>query len=154
MGGEYVLGAHALFGVLTLLSAIWLFVELVEPTKSRILRARTISLALTLFAWITYLVGGYYYVTYYSTSKSIILAGPWTWAHKIVMEAKEHIFFAGLLTATVMPLIVWACGEKMIEDKGLRRSTLALLGLLVLGALALDMMGALISMGVRMSLTG
>jgi hypothetical protein len=101
------------------------------------------------FIWLTYIVGGYWYVMYYGADKAIIKAGSWPFAHDIFMETKEHVFFMVLLLATFLPIA--AAGE-IVKKAGPRVVVLWSSGLVVLMALAMEGAGALISMGAKVAL--
>ena len=52
-------------------------------------------------AWIC---GGYWYVHFYPAEKTLILAGPWPFAHNVFMEVKEHLFFIAGILAFLLPV--------------------------------------------------
>ena len=88
-----LIGVHAIFGELGIFAFVWAFVELFDPTTQRLKRAKTASLVGTVFFMLSWIIGGYYYVSFYGPIiKPLILEGPQPWAHTVVMEAKEHIF--------------------------------------------------------------
>lgn len=66
---------------------------------------------------LSWIVGGYYYVTYYGHAvKPIILRGEFAWAHKVLMETKEHIFlFLPFLSFALF--IATYFGKNMKDDK-------------------------------------
>jgi hypothetical protein len=71
-----------------------------------------------LVAWI---VGGYWYVHFYPADKALILKGPWPFAHNILMEAKEHLFFLTLILAFCLPIAVW---DKLYANPNARKMLL------------------------------
>ncbi|MGH8354056.1 MAG: hypothetical protein ACRERY_11115 [Pseudomonas sp.] len=152
MSQEIILMLHPTFGVLALLSAVWIFVEVLNVSANNLARIRTAAVLLALLIWLAYLVGGYWYVQYYAVDKAIIKAGPWPFAHSFFMETKEHLFFSLLLIATYVPLVAW--GTPLLTNRSARRLLLALAGLAVLLGLAMEGSGAIVGLGVKMGLLG
>jgi hypothetical protein len=118
------------------------------PANFSLARARIASYLTALFltsgCWIA---GGYNYLTAYGSEvKPVILAGPQPWAHKVVMEAKDHVF-------VFLPIIVFAlCITLSTLDRGAFladtkfRRALAMIALLALFmVLLMFLMGAIIS---------
>lgn len=99
--------------------------------------------------WLAYIVGGCWYVTFYGADKAIIKAGPWPFAHSLVMESKEHIFLSLLLVATLLPIAAFA---NLQARKSARQlvywSALTVVGL----GLAMEGAGAVISLGAKLAL--
>lgn len=149
MPKEVILFAHAVFGTLGALAAVWVYVETLNLHQENLARVKCMSLVVALCIWISYLFGGYFYVKFYGvTDRSIILAGPWPWAHKFAMEVKEHIFFILLVLATYLPI---AARDPYlpVDNKSL---ILAVSGLIALLVLAMDGFGAIIIMGAKQGL--
>lgn len=149
MTNQLVMMIHATTGVLAMLSALWLFVETLNANpvnRPRINLSATFTVALM---WITYFIAGYWYVTHYGAEKAIIKAGPFPAAHGFFMETKEHIFLLLLLLATWLVIAVYRATALEGPTK-----TLVLWGsgLLVLGTLAMEGTGALVSLGVKVAL--
>ena len=100
----FTLVAHIILGLIAIaaLYAVWM----------GLLKKRLAARFLAWSAWISaisfflsWLSGGYYYVVHYGKAvKPLIKAGPYPWAHTVVMEAKEHIFlflpFCALVVTT------------------------------------------------------
>ncbi len=89
---KILLSLHISLGVATIIAFGYLWALLKNPeTKNMYLKLISLGGFLTLFAsWIT---GGYYYVHYYGKFvKPAILSGSQPFAHKLIMESKEHIF--------------------------------------------------------------
>ena len=151
MSKEVILFAHAIFGTLGALTAVWVFVETLNLHKENLARLKCMSLVVALFIWISYFFGGYFYVKFYGiTDRAVILAGPWPWAHRFAMEVKEHIFFILLVLATYLPIATrdpYLGGEK--ANKSL---ILTVSGLITLLVLAMDGYGALVIMGAKQGL--
>src|SRR5206468_2387119 len=101
---ELILFAHPTFGVLGILSAVWVFVEALNASEANAVRLRLAASMAAAFIVLSWILGGYWYVHYYAPEKVLILKGPWPWAHSLVMEIKEHLFFIPLLLALYLPL--------------------------------------------------
>src|SRR3989344_6307900 len=102
-----LIGLHAFFGELGIVSFLWVFLETLNPERHRIKRAKIAALVGVVFLFASWIIGGYYYVAYYGPNvKPVIKEGPEPWAHGIFMEAKEHIFlflpFLSLLTFSLV----------------------------------------------------
>jgi len=150
---ELLLVLHPTFGVLSVLAALWVFVDTLNvaaaPPPRRIHYA---AQAVAAFLWLSFLVGGYGYVTYYGSDKAIIQAGAWPWAHGLVMQAKAHGFFTLLLLGTYLPIVT--ARTRLAVDGGGRQLVLVTAALVVLLGLAMGGAGALVSLGVREGLGG
>lgn len=149
---EATLMAHVLFGVLGTLLAVALFVDTLHLSPSNRNRIYAMSLAIAGFIVLSYLIGGYWYVTTYAADKAIIKAGPWPWAHNFFMEVKEHIFFSLLLLSLYLPVVT----AKMRQPGGdkLRNLALVVAATIAVLGLTMDGFGAIIAMGVRVGLAG
>ncbi|MBV1788092.1 hypothetical protein KQ940_08490 [Marinobacterium sp. D7] len=149
MQSELILMAHPAFGVLAILAAVWVFAEAITNNATSRGRLRMMSLACAGLVWLSYLVGGYWYVVYYAADKALIKAGPWPFAHGFVMEVKEHIFFSMLLLSSYLPIAVFSltAGKQALKPVVLWVSAwIVVLGLTMEGA------GAFISMGAKVAL--
>src|SRR4030067_285327 len=87
-----LIGLHLGFAILAIDAFLWLLGEVIADAGS--LRRRLAAAAIVSRRFIlTWIVGGYYYVTFYGPLvRPVIKAGNAPWAHAIAMEAKEHIF--------------------------------------------------------------
>ena len=94
-------------------------------------------------SWIS---GGYYYASYYGKSvKPIILKGDYPWVHTVLMETKEHVFlFLPFLTLVIFATTYFAHSD-ITKDKKLTLSVAALCFTTVSIALAIMLMGIVIS---------
>lgn len=140
---------HALFGSLVALATVWVFVDALNVNAATEGRVRKMSMLVAVLMWLTYLLGAYYYVGFYSADKAIIIKGPWSFAHNFFMETKEHVVIMLLLLATYLPV---AASGNLVANKAARSLVLWVAGLIVLIAVAMDGTGAIISMGVRVAL--
>jgi len=146
---EVTLMAHVLFGVACMLLSVGLFADVWHAKASSLARIRGLSLTIALVMWIAFIIGGYWYVTYYKVDKAIILKGPWPFAHNFVMETKEHLVIMLLLLVTYLPI---AARNDLADNKGARKIMLWVTALIALLALGMDGEGAIIAMGVKMGL--
>ncbi len=150
MVAEGILMSHVVFGVLGVLGGIWVFAEVLHVSESNMKRIKYASIATAMLIWLSYLLGGYWYVEYYGADKAIIKSGPWPWAHSFIMEVKEHIFFSLLLLGTFLPIAVY--GNSLHADRSARNLVLTVSGLIVFIGLGMEGFGAVIAMGVKMGL--
>jgi hypothetical protein len=97
-------------------------------------------------AWIC---GGYWYVHFYPAEKTLILAGPWPFAHNVFMEVKEHLFFIAGILAFLLPV---ATRENLSANNAARKLVLSISGFVLLTGLAIEGAGAVIDHGVKISL--
>ena len=141
--------AHVLFGMACLLTAAWLFVDVLHANDGNIARIRKMSWGAASFMWIAFVIGGYWYVTSYKVDKAIILKGPWPFAHNMVMETKEHLVIMLLLLVTYLPI---AASDDLVASRDARKLVLWVTGIVALLALAMDAEGGLIAMGVKVGL--
>lgn len=146
---EIILMTHVLFGVGCLLAAVWVLVDALHVSDANLARIRIASWLAAGSMWIAFLVGGYWYVTFYKADKAIILKGPWHFAHNIVMETKEHLVIILLLLATLLPI---AALDNLAASKDARKLVLWVAALVALLALAMDGEGGVIALGVKVGL--
>ena len=149
MSPEMILMLHPTFGVLAIIASVWVFVETLNASDANAGRIRTASLVVAILIWLTYIVGGYWYVVYYGGEKAIINEGPWPFAHSFFMETKEHVFFIVLPLSTFLPI---AASGQIVAKRATRNLVLWVSGLVVLAGLAMEGAGAFISMGVKVAL--
>ena len=155
MNKEIILMLHPTLGELAKLAAVRLFVEVVITDGVNLQNQQRIkfsSMTVAILIWLSYIIGGYWYVQFYAPDKAIIKAGPWPFAHSFVMETKEHLFFVLLLIATYLPIAV--AGKQWIADRSARTLLLTLAALVVLLGLAMEGSGAIVGLGVKMGLLG
>ena len=157
MWKELMTMPHVIFGVFGILFAVWVAVEAANSSEANQRRLKLASIGTTLFLWLTYLIGGWWYVVYYgaavsNSDKSIILAGPWKWSHSFFMETKEHIFFMMLFLSILLPIVTFR--NQIFKDKKVRNLTIVIALTIVVLGLGMEGFGAMISKGVKMSLMG
>ena len=146
---EVILMAHVLFGMLCIIAAVWLFVDVLNANEGNRGRIKTMSVAVAVLMWLAYLIGGYWYLVFYAADKAVILKGPWPFAHKFFMEMKEHVVIMLLLLTTFLPI---AASNNLGRNKAARKLMLWVVGLVVLIGVAMDGSGAIISIGTKVGL--
>jgi len=148
-----LIGAHAALGELAVFAFLWVFVELLNPTEQRIKRAKLAASLGVLFFFLSWFLGGYYYVEFYGSDvKPIIKEGPNPWAHGIFMETKEHVFlFLPFLSLAALGFI-YKSGDNLIKKRNEKIAVLLLCSLIVLMGLSMAAMGYIISTGFRIAL--
>ncbi len=149
MTNELILMLHPAFGILGVLATLWVLVDCLNASPANLARLRGFSRAAAVLMWLSYLVGGYWYVVHYGVDKALIKAGPWPFAHAFFMEAKEHIFLILLLLSTYLPL---ATSNDLVASVVSRRLVVLCAGLVVVLGLAMEGSGAMVAMGVKMGL--
>lgn len=141
--------AHVLFGVACLVTAVWVFVDVLNFSETNLGRIRKLTCAAAIFMWLAFLIGGYWYVTAYHADKAIILKGPWPFAHNFFMETKEHLVLILLMLATYLPI---TAASNLSASRDARRVVLWVAGLVAVLALMMEGEGAIIAMGVKVGL--
>jgi uncharacterized membrane protein len=157
MWKELMTMPHVVFGVFGILFAVWVAVEAANSSEANQRRLKLASIGTMLSLWLSYLIGGWWYVVYYgaavsNSDRSIILAGPWKWSHSFFMEAKEHIFFMLILLSILLPIVTFR--NQVFKDKKIRNLTIVIALTIVILGLGMEGFGAMISKGVKMSLMG
>lgn len=146
---DVILMAHATFGVLGVLAALWVFVEALNAREENAGRIRAAAFAVTLFMSAALLAGGFWYLRFYPADRALILKGPWPFAHNIFMETKEHLFFVTLMLAFYLPIAV---RDRPEANATARRMVLCVALLIVLTGLSMEGAGAMISHGAKLAL--
>jgi hypothetical protein len=146
---DAILLAHATFGVLGTVSAVWVFVEALNAREQNLQRIRRAALAVAIFMVAAWILGGYWYLAYYPVERAMILQGPWPFAHNVFMETKEHLFLMTLILSFYLPI---AAGDKLASSADARRMTLCVAALIALSGLVLEGSGAVIEHGAKVEL--
>lgn len=142
--------SHVLLGILGILCAVALFVDVINAREKNSGRIKKLSLAVGVLIVLAFLDGGYWYVVYYGADRDIIKAGTWPWAHNYFMEVKEHVFFLMLLLGMYLPIAVHKIGA--LTEKKNRNLILVIAALIILIGLFMEGAGGIISRGVTMGL--
>jgi len=147
-----VMMGHVALGVLGILLAVALFMDVLNVSEKNIARIRKLSLAVSVLIILAYVVGGYWYVVYYGQDRDIIKAGQWAWAHNYFMEVKEHVFFMMLLLGIYLPIAVYR--NLHPAEKKNRSLVLVVCALIILLGLFMEGAGGIIGKGLTMGLLG
>jgi hypothetical protein len=145
---DLILYAHPTFGVLGVLAAVWLLVEALNASEANQVRIRYAASAVAVCIVLAWMLGGYWYVNYYYAEKAIILKGPWPWAHNLVMETKEHLFFIPLILALYLPIVA---ARKLAASKAARTVVMVSAAFVIMTSLAVEGAGALINGGAKVA---
>lgn len=148
-GSDVILLAHSTFGVLGILSALWVFVETLNAREENARRIEKAAFLAALCMSVTWIVGGYWYVHFYPVDRALILKGPWPWAHTLFMETKEHLFYITLILSFYLPI---AARDKLYANAAARKMALCVAMLIVLTGLAIEGSGAIINHGAKVAL--
>jgi hypothetical protein len=146
---EIILMTHVLFGMVCIILAVWVFVDVLRVSDSNLARIRILSWVIAGAMWLAFLIAGYWYVVFYKVDKAVILKGPWPFAHSLVMETKEHLVIMLLLLVTYLPI---AASNNLVANKEARRLVLWVAGMIALTGLLMDGEGAIIAMGAKVGL--
>ena len=145
-----LIAMHAMAGILSIFAFLFVFVEFLSPAEKTIKRAKIFALTGTILIFISWIVGGYYYVNYYSPNvKPLIKQGSTPWIHSVIMETKEHIFLFLPFLAILTTGIIFSYNTDLLKNHKAKSSVLILSALIILVGLAIAGMGYLISTGAR-----
>jgi hypothetical protein len=145
---DVVLFAHPTFGVLGILASVWVFVEALNASESNANRIRVAAMICAVCIVASWILGGYWYTHYYYAEKAIILKGPVPWAHNIVMETKEHLFFITLVLALYLPMVTRG---NLVRSRPTQFMAMAVATMIVGSALVIEGGGAMINYGVKVA---
>lgn len=147
---------HVIFGVWGVIMAVWAVVELLNLSEGNIKRLRSVSVLSTVFIWISYITGGWWYWVYYGAAeigdKYIIKGGPFPAAHGFFMEVKEHIFFMVLLAS--MLLVVIVKNTDLLQNKTFKNLAITVAVVVVVLGFGMEAFGSFITKGVKAGLLG
>jgi len=137
-----------MFGVLGILAATWVLVDALNANPGNHDRMKGMTKAVAVLIWLSYLVGGYWYVLHYGADKAVIIKGPWPFAHGFFMETKEHVFFMLLMIATLLPI----AASEDLGNKAAQKFVAWMAGLVIALGLLMEGSGAIISIGAKLGL--
>ena len=137
---------HPTLGVLGALAALWLLMELYHASAENLDRIKWATWAVTILVWLSYIIAAWLYIYYYGPDKQVIKGGEWWWAHSFFTETKEHVFFIGILIASMLP---YTLKLDVVNDKNARKYVIMLVWLVIIGGLLMEGAGAIMSMGYR-----
>ena len=144
---------HVVLGVWGIFAALWFFVEAINVCEKNLSRMRTSSLVQAVLIGLSYLTGGWWYVTFYALhDRGVILKGPFPAGHKFFMEAKEHIFFILLVCSFILPIIAYQ--NNLLENKTARKLAMTVAVIIIVLGFAMEGAGSFIVQSVKMGLGG
>jgi hypothetical protein len=146
---DVILLAHAGFGVLGCLAAVWVFVEALNARPENATRIQMAALAVAVCIVGAWICGGYWYLHFYPSEKALILAGPWPFAHNLFMETKEHLFFVTAILALLLPITT---RERLYSNPASRKLVLSVAALVAITGLTVEAAGAVIDHGMKVAL--
>jgi len=142
-------GVHVFFALLSMITA-GLGAGMLLTDKFNNTRIRKVALLIAILVWISWFTVAPVYTQEYGVDKSKIKSYPETVAaHAIGMETKEHIFYTGLILATIIPIIAYT--TDIAGNKAIKKLMLSLFILLILGGILLDALGAWISIAAKLA---
>jgi len=144
---DVILFAHVGTGILIAVLFALIYFKLRNPSNKTIKSIVKLGLVGTIIAWIHLVISGYYYITFYPPLKSLILAGSWPWAHKILTETKEHWIFLLVPFTTLIYLTLWSKGNQIVRDSKLRKMLMMQSAFVTFLTILMGVMGRLITMG-------
>lgn len=100
-------GTHVFFALLAMLAGATLFGYLMKKGVENG-RVRQLAAIIAVLVWLSWITAAPIYMYEYGADKARIKAHPETVvAHGIGMEIKEHVFYTGLILATLIPIIAY-----------------------------------------------
>ena len=149
---------HSTLGAVAAFAFAWIIVEMRHLTERGIARSKVASYVGAFLNIVgCWVAGGYYYLTVYGSQvKPAILSGVQPWAHRIVMETKEHVFlFLPVVSLTlVFVLIFLGKNQALLADAKGRKAVTAIAGVALFMVLLMFIFGVLISNAARIGLGG
>lgn len=147
---------HVMFGIWGIILTIWVIVELLNASEENLTRTKNASILATIFFWGSYITGGWWYWVYYGAAevgdKYIIKAGPFSAAHGIFMEVKEHLFFMIILLSMLLVIIIK--NNNLFQNKIFRTLALSVAVIVVVLGFGMEGFGSIITKGVKAGLLG
>lgn len=148
---------HIGLGEFAGLCFLWVAVETFNRKDSGLRRAKIFSTIGTVSAICSWFAGGYYYLKHYGTVVKPVLIKETSnlqWAHKVIIEAKEHIFlFIPVLAITAFIIYFrlqsWNDIDEVTSKKAAYFSLLVFFLVFLMAA-----MGSVVSASVRALLGG
>lgn len=142
---------HPAFGVLSILSSVWLLVEALNANENN--KKRITYAAYNVAGWmiLTWIFGGQWYVDYYPSEKAMILKGSWPFAHNFFMEAKEHLFFTPLILS--LYVLIVSSRNNLHSNVVARQIVITVCALIITISLFMEGAGSVISQGSKISLS-
>lgn len=142
---QNLLSLHLFLGMGAIFSLGYAWMTFKDPDY-KINNIKILSVLGTLAIFSSWVTGGYYYLYHYGSSvKPAILAGSRPWAHRLIMEAKEHIFLILPFLAIVTLIAVLLSEDKLKTDPQIKKYISALFALSTILSILMMIMGFIIS---------
>lgn len=136
---------HILFGLAGII-LFTAFLLLIARREWNFKQLKFYSFLGTLAFFASWISGGYYYSTYYGKAvKPVILAGAYPWIHKVVMEAKEHIFLFLPFLALTLLLATFFSGKELQKNEKFKKAVVMIGFLVIALGLLIALAGVAIS---------
>lgn len=148
---EILLFIHPTLGILGMLGALWIFVEILRPDEAGLRRIRIASVLVAGAFALTWISGGIWDSAYYEADRAVMASGAWALAGNLTMETKEHLIVLILLMAFYLPLLAFGAEQRRLQAVRLPLMTVA--GLIVLNTLAMEGFGAVLAQSVHVGAT-
>ncbi len=143
-----LIGLHLGAAIVGIDAFLW-FAGEAKNANPRIKRLRIPGILGLISFILSWIFGGFYYVTYYgSLVKPIIKSGLAPWAHNIAMETKEHVFLFIIPLAATAAIIAFLSQEEF-DGLKINRQALLLAGFIAFLGLAIGLAGFVISSAAR-----
>ena len=148
---------HIGLGELAGICFLWVAIDTINRTDKGLARTKMVSIAGTISVWLAWIAGGYYYAVHYGAKVKPVLidkASSFKWAHKVVIEFKEHIFlFIPILAVAAVLFYLktnkWSDVDSKTLDKAGYLSILIFIMCFMMAGL-----GAIVSMAARSLIGG
>lgn len=142
---QNLLTLHVVLGVAATAAFGYVWMQFKNPDY-KISGVKILSFSGTSALFASWIIGGYYYVYYYGSKvKPQIIAGSQPWAHKLVMEAKEHIFLIMPVIAVAALLAIFILKDKFETELQIKKSVSALFALNAIFGVLMMIAGFIIS---------
>jgi hypothetical protein len=139
-------GLHVFFALLSALTAS-LIIGLLYTNSPKHGLIRQLSILFAILVWLSWISVAPVYTEEYGVDKAVIKEFPETKpAHSIGMETKEHIFYTGLILATLVPIQAYALDLNLPSSRKIIMGTLVTL---IIGFIIMDAFGAWISIAAK-----
>ncbi len=141
-------GFHVFFALLSALAGVAMLALLYKQVGDRS-TIKALGVLIAIFVWLSWITVAPVYVNEYGADKAMIKSyehlKP---AHALGMETKEHIFYTGLILATLVSIIAFTVDPATSAG---RRLLFWSLVMLILGFIVLDFLGAWIGISAKIA---
>jgi hypothetical protein len=140
---------HVVLGLVGVMASFRVTFLLLCP-EIKVSSLKRVSILAFLSYFISWLSGGWYYWKYYGANvKPKIVGGDYSWAHLIVMEAKEHVFLLLPFATLCIAILLWFKADTLATDPVLKKRLMILSLVITTIAIIITLSGILITGGAR-----